>query len=748
MFEFLFKYPAAVYSRGRFLFLAPAPVWLLITLVAIAGALLFWHVHKNHGLLSRARSVGIWALQTALVALILLLLWHPAVSVATLRPQQNIVAVLLDSSQSMNMRDGGKSRFEQASDLLRGGLLDALGRKFQVRVYRFGADAQRVDQKQLFTPPDANVTRIGRSLTSIAAESSSLPFGAVVMMTDGAENLGGIDYETIQKLRQSRIPVNTVGFGRERLDRDVEIEDFAVPQRALPGSKVEARVILRQSGYSGEKARVTIRDGGAVLASRDVELTRGGQSVGLVFSAAHSGALNLTARVDPLPGEENAANNALARLVNVSDRKPRILYVEGEPRWEYKFLHRAAEEDQSVDMVSMLRTTANKIYRQGVKDSTELEAGFPTKPEDLFAYDGLIIGSVEASWFTPVQQDMIRDFAARRGGGVLFLGGRFALSDGGYASTPIGEMLPVRLPAKTPTFDRTYSTASLTAAGADSALCRLEEDPAKNAEKWKKMPQVANWQLVGEAKPGAAVLAEVAAPGHRSTPLLVTEPFGRGRTAVLATAGLWRWQMRSEHTDHTLQMFWQQMMRWLVNETPGPVIATTPRQVLADEDQVKLRVEVRDKTYQPQLDANVEAHMIGPGGISDTLRLQPVAAEPGVYQGEWTAPRPGSYLTEVTASAPKAETVRDVLTFRREDGVAEGFRTTQNRDLLEKLSKETGGRYYTARDARRLADEASYSEAGITTRETLDLWDLPVVLLLALVLRGSEWLLRRRWGVV
>jgi uncharacterized membrane protein len=748
MFEFLFKYPPAVYSRGHYLLLTPWPLWVLGILILLAGGVLFWHVQKHHGLLSRTRSLVIWSLETALVALLLLLIWHPAISVATLRPQQNIVAVLLDSSRSMSIQDDGRSRFEEASNLLKDGLLDSLGRKFQVRLYRFGADSKRVDKNQLFAPPDAPVTRLAQSLDSIAAESTSLPFGAAVVLSDGAENAGGIDFETIQRLRQTRIPVHTVGFGRETLKRDVEVEDFSVPQRALAGSRLEARIALRQSGYSGERARVTIRDGGKVLALADVELTKDAMSVPLVFNAGEAGALNLIARVDPFPGEENTANNALARVVNVSARHPRILYVEGEPRWEFKFLRRAADDDTQIELVSMLRTTANKIYRQGVKDQAELEQGFPTKPEELFAYDGLIIGSVEASWFTAAQQDMIKDFAARRGGGVLFLGGRFAFSDGGYQATPIAEMLPVHLANALATFQRVYVTSELAPAGYDSALCRLEDDPAKNIDRWKKMPEIANWQSVGDAKPGAAVLAEMLPPGHRKTPLLVTEPYGRGRTAIMATGGMWRWQMHSDHTDKTLAHFWQQMLRWLVSDTPGTVVATTPRQVLADEEQVRLRVEVRDKSYQPLGSANVEAHFIGPNGLSDTVKLQPLASEQGVYAGEWTAKPTGPYLAEVTASTSDGEVGRDVVTFRRDDGVAENFRTTQNRELLEKLSEQTGGRYYTPREARHLADEISYSEAGITEHETLDLWDVPLVLFLALALRGAEWLLRRKWGVV
>jgi uncharacterized membrane protein len=749
MFEFFFKYPPEVYSRGRYLLASPWPWWVLLAFVALAAGGLLWNARQHWNLISRSRALAVWGLQTALVALLLLLLWRPAISVATLRPQQNIVAVLLDSSRSMAIADeDGHSRFDAATKLLKDGLIDSLGRRFQVRLYRFGDDAHRVDAAHLFNPPDSGVTRIARSLQDIAVESASLPFGAVVLLSDGAENAGGIDFDTIQRLRQTRIPVQTVGFGKERLGRDLEVEDFSVPQRALAGSRVEARIALRQSGLTGENARVTIRDGDNVLAAQNVNLTSEATAVPLIFNAGAAGALNLIARVDPLPGEENTANNAVARVVNVSARKPRILYVEGEPRWEYKFMRRAADDDPQIELVSMLRTTPNKIYRQGVRDQSELEQGFPTKPEELFAYDGLIIGSVEASWFTPSQQDLIREFAGRRGGGVLFLGGRFGLSEGGWGATDVAEMLPVRLPPAGSTFQRVYSNTELAPAGVDSALCRLDDDPQKNVERWKKMPEIANWQLVGDPKPGAALLAEMIPPGHRKTPLLVTEPYGRGRTAVLATGGMWRWQMRSDHTDKTLPTFWRQMLRWLVNDTPGTVVAATPRQVLQDEDRLPLRVEVRDKSYQPLGSAVVQVHFVGPDGLSDTLRLQPAGSEAGVYAADWSVPKAGAYLAEVTASVNGAEIGRDVLTFRRNDGVAENFRTTQNRDLLEKLSLQTGGRYYTPRDARHLADEISYSEAGITSREMLDLWDLPVLLLLALGLRAAEWLLRRRWGVV
>ncbi len=240
------------------------------------------------------------------------------------------------------------------------------------------------------------------------------------------------------------------------------------------------------------------------------------------------------------------------------------------------------------------------------------------------------------------------------------------------------------------------------------------------------MPQVANYNEVGDAKPGAVVLMDVLPSGHRRMPMLVTENYGRGRTAVFATSGSWRWKMWQDHTDITHATFWQQLMRYLVSDSPGRVSASTPRAVLADETKVTLRAEVRDKAYKPVPNAVVEAHIVGPDGTATSVEMTPVPTEEGAYTADWNAEKPGSYVTEIVAGRDKEELGRDVTIFRREDGVAENFHTAQNRELLRKLADETGGRYYSSANAGRLADEISYSEAGITTRETKDLWDMPV----------------------
>jgi uncharacterized membrane protein len=768
MFEFFFKYPRSVYARGQFALLGAWPKWMLVLLIVAAGAGLAWLIRSR---LARAapvmrgwRAWVIWALQTLPAALLLVLLWQPAITVAELKAQQNIIAVLVDDSRSMAISEDGFTRQAQAVKALQGGVLASLNRSFQVRLYRIDDVPARIDSlKDL--QPNAPATRIGDSLKQLSEETSDLPIGAVVLLSDGDDNSGGIGADAISALRARHIPVHTVGFGRERAAHDVELDDAVVAPRAVAGSRLAAKITLHQRGYAGARINLTVRDTQAkMLASRTITLAPDGnlQTETLMFDIGGAGARTLQIAAAPLPGEENTANNTLTRVVNVGSEPRRILYMEGEPRWEYKFIRQAEEDDRMVQIASIVRTSENKIYRQGISDPKELPDGFPARPEDLFAYQGLIIGSVEAGYFTPGQQELIREFVDRRGGGLLLLGGQFALADGGWNASNLTDLLPTTLPTQAATFHReadpksgsTHTTAELAPGGMDSVITRLVDDPAANAAKWKKLPYLMDYEDPGTPKPGAAVLANLITPEGRKLPLLITENFGHGRTAIMATGGSWRWQMSSPLGDTAHDLFWQQLLRWLVSDTPGHVTASVPAQMLLDSGAVTINAEVRDQQYNPAPAARAEAHILGPSGVSALVEMTPVPDSPGQFQAAWSAPKPGAYLTEVTAqhtdpaTGAVKELGRDVLTFQRMDGVAENFHTEQNRDLLERLATQTGGQYWKPADLDKLASRIPFSEAGVTVRETKDLWNLPLIFLVLLLLRFSEWWLRRKWGIV
>ncbi len=550
---------------------------------------------------------------------------------AELKSQQNIIAVLVDDSRSMAIADAGAdnrtTRETAAVQALQNGMLAGLEKRFQTRVYKLDASLARADSPGALQPT-GTATHIGDGLKKLAADTSDLPVGAVVLLTDGAENSGGIDLDTISALRNRRLPVHTVGFGREEPAHDVEIEDVNVAAHAMADSRMRATVSLRQHGFAGARATLSAKDGEKVLAQKEVTLAANGvvQVETLALNAGAAGVRHIVFAVAPLPGEESATNNAMTRNVSVSGQRRRILYVEGEPRWEYKFLRRAAEDDKELQVVAMLRTTENKIYRQGISDPSELAEGFPNKAEDLFGYDGIIIGSVEAGYFTPRQQELLREYVDRRGGGLLFLGGRFSLADGGWGVSSVNELLPTFLPNAKGTFHREPAFSQLTPAGVDSPVTRLADDSAKNVDRWKKLPYLMDFQDAGNPKPGATVLAEMTA-GRAKMPLLVTQNYGRGRTAIMATSGTWRWQMSSPLGDPSHDLFWQQLLRWVVADSPGRVVASTPNARLMDDGHIHLAATVRDKEYVQAPDARVQAHIVGPQELSAVVDLAPVPSE-------------------------------------------------------------------------------------------------------------------------
>jgi uncharacterized membrane protein len=750
MFTFFFKYPWAAYQRGTLVLERGWPVWVLAAL-CVLGAAAFAAVlaRRRRAGIPMGRTAVLWLLQTLSLLVLLVLLWQPALSVSSLSPQQNIVAVVVDDSRSMGLAEDGKRRVDQAKATLDGGLIESLKKRFQVRLYRMGSHVERIDGTARLTA-DASSTRIGDALKEATGEVATLPVGAIVLLSDGADNSGGIDLETTAELRRSRIPVHAIGYGREKMARDIEVLDVQLPARALVGTRLNAAVTFRQSGYAGRKARVQVSDGRTTVAAREITFKDDGNAVTetLVFPAAQHGAQTYRISIEAQPDEDNPANNALNRVVNVEDRKPRILYFEGEPRWEFKFIRRAAEDDPSIGLTSILRTTQNKIYRQGVAQPKELEQGFPSEVKDLFAFQGVVLGTVEAASLTPSQVNLLKEFVDRRGGGLLFLGGRHSFSEGQWQQSPLAELIPVTLPDRKGTFHRDPAAAELTAAGRDSLITRLDENGEKNLAKWKSLPLLADYQEVGEPKPGAAVLAEAVPTSRGRFPLLVTENYGRGRTGVFATGGSWRWRMGLDSKDHTQEIFWRQLLRWLVQDVQGPVTVTTTKSVYADETRVPLRVEVRDANYLVVPDALVSARLMGPDGLADRVELRPDPVQPGIYTAEWTAAKPGSYLAEVTAKQGETELGGDVVTFRREDGVAENFRTEQNRELLEKLASQTGGRYFRPSETNDLLEVIALSDAGLTVKETRPLWNMPAALLLFALLKSAEWLLRRRWGAV
>jgi len=745
LFELLFKYSRATFERAELVFASGWPVWLLLALIVVAGLAVGISLWQRRAGLGVARAVGLGVLQTALLAALLVLAWRPALVTQTLRPQENSVAVLLDTSGSMLYGEDDTSRLQQAVDSLAADALPQLEASFDVNLFSFAGELLELPALDQ-VPAPGPVTHIGDALLEVLRGAQSGAIAAVVLVSDGADNSNDFDAARIAEIAGFGVPVHTVGVGAESMPEDLELEDVQLPPVGLAGSTVSAQVSIRHSG--AKLAQLKVYDGDAILAAEAIQLpsSTGVTTRWVDIDVGDAGVRDLKFSLDPLPGETNVINNARLRPMEVPEQRRHILYIEGEPRWEYKFIRRAIDDAPAVRVASLLKTTPNKFYRQGVESPDELVDGFPADELTLFRYDAVMVGSFEAAALSAEQQDMLREFVSRRGGTLLMLGGRRGLTDGGWGATSLAEVLPVRLPMpEGPTFVREAARAVLTAAGRMSAVTRLDGNADANEALWNGMPELADFQHVGELKPGAETLLE-AEFGGSTEPLLVQQRYGLGNAMVLATGGTWRWQMQLPHEDQRHESFWRQLLQAAATTAPQPVTLTSNQVFYGDESTVALRAEVRDKTFKPATDATVSLEVSDGLGPPSSLEMTPVAGEPGVYEANYETTHGGVFRFAANAQSGEEVLGRGQFAVRREDGVIEHYHVQQNRLLLERLAAATGGSYFSVTDVSRLPEAVSFSDAGSVERQVLDLWNMPIVFLLLLLLKAGEWLLRLYWG--
>jgi len=745
LFEFLFKYSRATFENGEFLFASGWPLWLLVAAALLAAGGVAFSLRERRESLGLARVAVLAAMQTLMVSVVLVLLWQPALSTEQLRAQDNAVAVVLDTSASMSYGEADQSRLQQAVAALTNGVLDTLATTFDLRLYVFSEEStsiQALDQ----LPPPGDATRIGDALENVLREARSSALGAVVLISDGADNSNELDAAQLAEIAGYGVPIHAIGVGRESIPEDIELESVSMTTQVMPGSRVSAQVSIRHA-ETGE-ARLKVYDGDAILASRVLQLpdSAGVSTHWVDFDVGEAGVKDLRFTLDALPGERNTVNNAQFRVIEVPEERRRVLYVEGEPRWEYKFIRRAVDTDSAIRLVSLLRTTPNKFYRQGIDAPEELQDGFPEDRETLFSYDALIIGSFEAAALTDEQQEMVRDFVSERGGSLLMLGGRRGLSDGGWGTSPVADVLPARLPdIEAPSFMRMPVKVGVTAMGEDSLLTRLDSDAETNLALWQEMPDIADFQYLDQVRPGAVTLLEADVRGT-AQPLFLHQRYGLGNAYILATGGTWRWQMQLPSDDQRHETFWRQLLHTLASGAPRSVVLSAERLFYGDESEVTLRAEVKDGRFEPVGNATVMLSVATDVGEPRSVEIRPIPGELGAYEATVQADATGLYRFEVEASAEEASLGSARFAIRRDDGISEHFQIRQNRPLLEGLAGLTGGQYFALEDLGALPEAIRFSEAGIVEREILDLWNMPINFLLLLLLKSGEWLLRLRWG--
>ncbi len=752
---FLFKYSPRVYERGEFVLTPVLPIALIIA-CAVAVVVMVGLLYSRLQSVRPLDRAVLGSLRALALLVVLACLLRPALVVASAVPQRNVLAILLDDSRSQRIADmDGRTRLAamQSTFADSSALVRALAEKFALRFIRFGADTRSIDSVTGLQATSSR-TDIAHALDATRQELTGVPLAGVVVVSDGADNGGGDLDAALLGLRARKVPVYTVGVGQERFERDVAVERVTASSSALAGGTVLVDASVRLRGTGNDAITVTAEADGRIVATENVRAPKTGDvvAVRLRVPPLPAGTYRLSVRAAPMANELVPENNVAHTVLQVRRGPDRVLYIEGEPRPEFAFLRRAIAADSGLQLVGLLRSAEGKFLRLGVKDSLELLTGFPSTREELFSYRALVIGSIEASFFTGDQLRMLADFVNVRGGGLLALGGRSALTEGGYRGTPFADVLPISLDRAPRNGDVAPVVYTLrpTAAGRSHAALQIADNDAASTDKWTKLPPLTAVNALGALRPGAtSLLSGRAGESTTEQPLLAYHRYGRGIGAIFGVQDSWLWRMHADMAveDQTHLTLWRQLLRWLVDGVPDRIaVAASPDRVGTSEP-VSIRAQIADESFLDVNDASVSTTVISPTGVATDVSLDWSVRADGVYAGRFVPTETGVH-TLATQVVRGRDTLRSTNgTLLVDDADADVTQAEQRVALLRRVAQETGGRYVPLADAARLEDDVSYTEAGVVVRDTKDLWDMPAVFLLLALCLGAEWTWRRWRGL-
>jgi uncharacterized membrane protein len=757
LFQLLFEYRPVVFSQGELRFAAwsGSYVALLVASIAVVAAVA---TYRTGARVKTRDRIVLAVIRVALIALVAACLFRPVLVVKAAVAQQNFIGVLLDDSRSMQIADqGGAARsalVRQEFGAPDRGVLKTLSDRFMVRTFRFSTAASRLDVEDDLTF-NGSQTRLAAALEGARQELAGLPLAGLVLVTDGADTAENALGSSLLALKSQGVPVFTVGVGRETLPRDIEIGRVNTPRFALKGTTLMIDVMISQTGFAGQTVTLDVEDEGRIVGSQQVTLPADGSAATarVRFTAADAGPRLFRFRVAKQDGELVAENNQREAMIDIRDRREKILYFQGEPRADVGFIRRAVADDQNLQLVLLQRTADNKYYRAGVDNADELPSGFPKTREELFAYRGIILGSIEAGAFTGDQLQMISEFVDRRGGGLMMLGGARSFSEGGYAGTTVGDVLPLELDSTDRTPQLARLTVHQTRAGAGHGVTQIAETEAASAEKWNFLatlePKVTTLNATDSVKPGATVLLTGTDESRRERPVLAYQRYGRGRAFAFTLQDTWLWQMLKpiDEKDMSHEFLWRQLLRALVDGVPDLVEPRSLTDRVEPGEAITLRADVADKQFVELNDATVIAHVSRPDGSIVDVPMQWNGERSGEYTGSVPAVGAGQYEARIEATRAGEPLGTTVAHVRAAPGDAEYFDATMHAPTLRRIAEETGGQFYTSETMKGLAEDLRYTGRGVTTVEERELWHMPIVFIALVGLLCAEWGYRRAVGL-
>jgi hypothetical protein len=738
-----------------------------------------------------------------MLCLIASLLFEPTLTVREDQTAKKRLAVMIDVSQSMSIKDQrktdvdiaeaatalgfspfssgkapretvqkldskqrraitGSSRLDLSKSVLSESedtTLSDLGNDFDINYYAFGTTLKMLKQGQkggLNTLPSLKAvetsTSLGESLTKLAGTGRGSPLAGIVLLSDGLDTSLRRSEAEISDLREYGVPIYPVPVGIPDPD-DVSIRTVIIQEVAFSGDKVPVRVQIKSKGYEKRVAVLSVKLNGRTVSQKSISLKGGLQFEDIFFHVDiyEKESANVEVTIQPFSDEATAENNSIVRSISVTNEKINVLCLEGSARWEYRYLRAMLKRDPR------FKTTfiATRAKPEIAKSSSEYIERFPELREDAFKYDLVILGDVDGDpkdgFFKGDELKILEELIRDRGASLIVLcGSRFTPTS--YAGTEIEKMMPVKFEADGPWEDVDDSVYPvLTPAGKSSLVMTLETDTEKNDRIWSRVAPLDQLPPLHSPKPGATVLAELSDSSARNEafPLVVWHRYGTGKCMSIATDRLWL--LRFKLGDKYHWRVWSQCIQFMtLSRLMGEhkrIRLETDRSTYQKGERILLYAHVLDDSYNPENRAayQVEVSLQGTANPkTESIRLVPNVSKPGLFEGYFNPPETGRYLVQSNADD---EEYSNTTEFQITDLNPEMSNTDMQMDRLKRIADISGGEVIPLSEFDKLSDLVDRSPHTMTTVTDHPLSSYGWILFFIIILMGFEWILRRRYDL-
>ncbi len=757
--------------------------WVTVLFLIAAALLVFWLYRQESSSAGRFYKIALGTIRLSLIGIVLIMLAELALSLE--RTGLPYVVVVLDDSRSMSIVDHyddkklnalidkrlekleleEPSRFNLAKSVLLSNeaeLLEKIKEDYKLRVYFVSSttraqagDAQELAQTVRSSMPEGDSTLLGDGIRTVLNDLRGTPPTAIVLISDGINTAGEPLLDVTEYAKRKGVPLFTVAVGDDEPARDIQLHDLLVDEIVFVDDTVNFEFKLTATGLEGSKAKVVLREESSdtPLAAIETQLGPDGepQNIRLPYRPTEVGEFRYTVEVEPLDKEINKKNNTQSQLVSVRKEKIRVLLVQSYPNYEFRYLKTMLDRDSTIELDTFLQE-ADPDYAE--LDQTALRV-FPVQRDELFSYDVIIFGDVNPVFLGERVMHHLVDFVSEsgKGGGMIFIAGpRHTPAD--YHGTPLAKIMPVypasgAAPASASGSDEYQPRPS--DLGLGSPHMQLGDSDEETLRIWENLPGLYWMDASTELKPGARVLAQhptrITSDGA-PIPIISLHYVGSGKVLYHATDETWRW--RRQVGDVFFARYWVQAIRFLSrSKLLGQRTAelTTDRRTYLRGESVRLRARFVDDRRAPVEDDGVTVIVEREGEQNRRIKLHRTSAGRGVFEGVLSRPADGSYHAWI--ATPTIEGTAPATDFQVTAPPGELAEVQVDSTALQTAAEGTSGKFYTIANVSRLSKDLPRGrQIPVETLPRIELWNRWPLMLLFVGLITTEWILRKRKGML